>query len=72
MAEKQIWEETFTRWMERVDFDPTQSIRICDMVCALEEQGYLMRLPPPPSRRIKKTLKNKQITKAEALQRIRA
>ena len=63
LAEKQIWENTFTRWIERVDSDSTQSIRICNMVCALEEQGYLMRLPPLPSRRIKKTVKNMKITR---------
>ena len=63
LAEKKIWGNTFTRWMERVDSDSTQSIRIRNMVCALEGQGYLMRLPPPPRTRIKKTLKNKKITR---------
>ena len=51
LAEKKIWKNTFTRWMERVDSDSTQSMRICNLVCALEEQGYLMRLPPPASTR---------------------
>jgi len=51
LAEKKIWKNTFTRCMERVDSESTQSIRICNMVCALEEQGYLMRLPPPASTR---------------------
>ena len=51
LAEKKIWKNTFTRWMERVDSDSTQSMRICKLVCALEEQRYLMRLPPPASTR---------------------
>jgi hypothetical protein len=63
LAEKKIWENTFIIWIERVHSDSTQSIRICNMVCALEEQGYLMQLPTPPSKRILKTVKNKKITR---------
>ena len=71
LEEKENWQNTVTRWMTTVQSDPSQSIRICNMVSNLEEQGYLMRRPPPPSTRSKKTVKNKKITQ-EVKSRLRA
>ena len=65
------WDDAFTRWMKIVESDPAQFVRISNMVCALEEQGYCnsMTSPPPPASR---KLKNIKILNTQCPQKVNA
>ena len=51
------WDDAFTRWMTIVESDPAQFVRISNMVCALEEQGYCNSMTSPPPKTPPKTIR---------------
>ena len=65
------WDDAFTRWMTIVESDPAQFVRIYNMVCVLEEQGYCKSMTSPPPKTSRK-LKNMKILNTQCPQKVNA